>query len=28
VFKGDQLALAAWPNHFAGIVARYTHNPP
>ena len=28
VFKGDDRALAAWPQQFAGIVARYTRSSP
>jgi predicted dienelactone hydrolase len=28
VFKGDDSALAAWPQQFAGIVARYTRSNP
>jgi dienelactone hydrolase len=28
VFKGDEVALAAWPKQFAGIVARYTRSTP
>jgi predicted dienelactone hydrolase len=28
VFKGDDVALAAWPLQFAGIVARYTSQTP
>ncbi len=28
VFKGDDSALAAWPQQFAGIVARYTRHTP
>ena len=28
VFKGDDGALAAWPQQFAEIVARYTRSPP
>ena len=28
VFKGDSQALAAWPQQFAGIVARYTRSGP
>jgi predicted dienelactone hydrolase len=28
VFKGNDLALAAWPGPFAGIVARYTRSAP
>lgn len=28
VFGGDELALAAWPGQFAGIVARYTRHTP
>jgi hypothetical protein len=28
VFKGEEAALASWPTHFAGIVARYTRSTP
>jgi dienelactone hydrolase len=28
VFKGDERALADWPQQFAAIVARYTRSPP
>jgi hypothetical protein len=28
VFKGDERALADWPQQFAAIVARYTRRHP
>ena len=28
VFKGDEVALAAWPTQFAGILARFTRSTP